>query len=340
LLSLHERSSVEGSARAILRTGHPRTIIVLRKLLLTTAIMGLFVSSDTNFLFSLVPLIFSLQDTTPIGRILNRFSRDQDSIDLMVMRMLENVLNISLSLVGIIVVIAIVTPWTLIPIGVVMLIYIGVERAYRHNNRELKRIESIARSPLYAHFAETLMGLSSIRAYRAQNIFLTRHLHHLNNANSPTYLQLMTQRWLSIRVESVSAIVAFTTALLVVLQSGSISAGQAGLAVSYAISLPLSLNWMVRCTAEVESGMNSVERAKHYSDELPQEAPQKKAEDDRLQILQRSAGKAQWPSEGSVTFHNVRMRYRDGLPEVLRGVSFSIKSRERVGIVGRTGSGA
>ncbi len=263
---------------------------------------------------------------------------------------------------GIIVIIALVTPYILIPFGIVLLFYIQVERSFRNSGRELKRIESLARSPLYAHFAETLTGLSTIRAYRMQGVFLDSHLRRLNAANSPTYLQLMAQRWLSIRVESISAVVAFFAALLVVLQRDTISAGQAGVAVSYAISLPLTLNWLVRCTAEVESGMNSVERAKYYSEELPQEAAPKRAENDaKMQIpmpasaasdlsapsndtrptkkIVQSHERHLWAGEGAISFDQVRMRYRTGLPEVLKGVSFHIRPRERVGVVGRTGSG-
>jgi ABC-type multidrug transport system fused ATPase/permease subunit len=129
-------------------------------------------------------------------------------------------------------------------------------------------------------------------------------------------------------------------------------------AVSYAISLPLTLNWLVRCTAEAESGMNAVERAKYYSDELPQEAePKQPKADERMQkprsaLLPPGASSSsiaahtreharplEWAGEGAIEFTHVRMRYRPGLPEVLKGVSFSIKARERIGIVGRTGSG-
>jgi len=208
-------------------------------------------------------------DTTPIGRILSRFSRDQETIDSQVMRMLQNCVSIVFSLIGIVIIICIVTPIIIAPFAVVAIGYIYTERAYRNCGRELKRIESLARSPLYAHFAETLTALSTIRAYRMQNVFLSSHFVRLGAANSPTYLLLMAQRWLSIRVETISAVVAFFSALLVVIERDTISAGQAGVAVSYAISLPLTLNWLVRCTAETESGMNSVERARHYSEELP-----------------------------------------------------------------------
>jgi len=172
-------------------------------------------------------------------------------------------------------------------------------------------------------------------------VFLQSHLDRLDAANSPTYLQLMAQRWLSIRVETISAIVAFFSAILVVVQRDSISAGQAGVSISYAISLPMSLNWLVRCTAEVESGMNSVERAKFYSEELPQEAPATVPQaDTRMQRTLPGVKRPVWSGEGQIAFESVRMRYRTGLPEVLKGVSFTIKPRERVGVVGRTGSGA
>lgn len=154
----------------------------------------------------------------------------------------------------------------------------------------------------------------------------------MNANNRSYYLLVLTQRWLSIRVETIGSLISFFAALFIIIQRDTLSAGEAGVSLTYAISSTSLLNWLVRQTVEAENSMNSVERSKFYTEQLPQEAPATQPEID--QPLEKS-----WPTTGAIKFDNLEVRYRDGLPLVLHGISLDIKGGERIGIVGRTGAG-
>ena len=275
----------------------------------------------------------SFFDTTPIGRIINRFSKDQDVIDSLLMDTLRMMVFMSLMITATFIMIAVVTPFFLVALAPIMVVYYAVQKKYRETSRELKRLESISRSPLFSHFSETLTGLATIRAYRAQETFTAANVDRVNGNNRSYYLLVLTQRWLSIRVETIGAMIAFVAALIVVIQRDTISAGVAGVSLTYAIGITALLNWVVRQTVEAENSMNSVERSKFYTDQIAQEAPTRiPAVDERLE-------KSNWPTHGAIEFEDVKVRYRDGLPLVLHGVNLNIKGGERIGIVGRTGAG-
>lgn len=154
----------------------------------------------------------------------------------------------------------------------------------------------------------------------------------MNGNNRSYYLLVLTQRWLSIRVETIGSLVSFFAALIIVIQRGSTAAGTSGVSLSYAVSVTGLLNWVVRQTVEAENSMNSVERSKFYTDKIAHEAAREIPEAD-------APLKNQWPSQGAVEFDDLQIRYRPNLPLVLHGVSLKIKGGERIGIVGRTGAG-
>jgi ABC-type multidrug transport system fused ATPase/permease subunit len=178
-----------------------------------------------------------------------------------------------------------------------------------------------------------LTGLATIRAYRAQQSFIGGNESRMDGNNRSYYLLVMTQRWLSIRVETIGALIAFFAALFVVIQRDTLNVGSAGVSLSYAISITALLNWVVRQTVEAENSMNSVERSKFYSDSIPQERAVS------VPDVDQKAVELQWPTTGAIQFQDLQVRYRDGLPLVLHGINVSIKGGERIGIVGRTGAG-
>jgi len=275
----------------------------------------------------------SFFDTTPIGRIINRFSKDQDVIDSLLMDTLRMIIFMAMSVLSTFIMIAYVTPIILAPLFPIFLVYYAVQYLYRQTSRELKRIESISRSPLFSHFSETLTGLATIRAYRAQDSFIRANEARMNGNNRSYYLLVLTQRWLSIRVETIGALISFFAALFVVVQRDSLNAGSAGVSLSYALSITSVLNWVVRQTVEAENSMNSVERTKYYSDSIEQERPE------HIPAVDEPVEKAHWPQRGAIEIKDLQIRYRQGLPLVLHGISLSIKGGERIGIVGRTGAG-
>lgn len=146
--------------------------------------------------------------------------------------------------------------------------------------------------------------------------------------NSAYYLTFSNQRWLSVRLDAVGNALVFTTGILVITSRFSVSPAIGGLVLSYILSTVMMIQFTVRQLAEVENGMNSVERLRYYGTQLEEEAP-----------LHTIDVRSTWPEKGEIVFDNVEMRYRDGLPLVLKGLDMHVRGGERIGIVGRTGAG-
>lgn len=217
----------------------------------------------------------------------------------------------------------------IIPLGAM---YVWIQRYYLRSSRELKRLDSVSRSPIYAHFQESLGGISTIRAYRQQDRFELENEWRVD-ANLRAYFpSISANRWLAVRLEFIGAIVILAAAgfpVIAVATGSKPSAGMVGLALSYGLQITTSLNWIVRQTVEVETNIVSVERVLEYA-ELPSEAPE---------IIHRSRPPVSWPSRGEIEFTNYSTRYREGLDLVLKNINLDIKSHEKIGVVGRTGAG-
>ena len=221
------------------------------------------------------------------------------------------------------------TPWFAAPMVPIFLLYYFVQSRYRAISRELKRIDSMRRSPLYSLLGETLNGLPTIRAYGEQERFIETNNKLIDDSISPSYLLNCTTRWLGVRFELFGAFLLFTAGLFGVITRDTISPAVFGLSLSYASQVTNGLNWCIRQFTETEIAMNAVERLSFYFTDLPQEG---------LPLLNKEPPLA-WPSEGTITFNNVSMKYAPDLPLVLQNLSFSIYQHEKIGIVGRTGSG-
>lgn len=217
----------------------------------------------------------------------------------------------------------------ILPLGAM---YMWIQKYYLRTSRELKRLDSISRSPIYAHFQETLGGISTIRAYRQQDRFELENEWRVD-ANLQAYFpSISANRWLAIRLEFIGAVVILAAAgfaIISVAGGSGLSSGMVGLAMSYALQIVTSLNWIVRQTVEVETNIVSVERVLEYA-RLPSEAPE---------IVPRNRPPASWPSRGALSFNGYSTRYREGLDLVLKNVNIDIGSHEKIGVVGRTGAG-
>jgi ABC-type multidrug transport system fused ATPase/permease subunit len=210
--------------------------------------------------------------------------------------------------------------------------YIWIQRYYLRTSRELKRLDSVSRSPIYAHFQESLGGISTIRAYRQQARFVRENEWRVDSNLRAYFPSISANRWLAVRLEFLGAIVILAAAgfsVISVANGSGLTEGMVGLALSYALQITTSLNWIVRQTVEVETNIVSVERVLEYA-RLPSEAPE---------IIHRNRPPVSWPSKGAVEFHNYSTRYREGLDLVLKNINLNIKSHEKIGIVGRTGAG-
>ncbi|NXT74733.1 MRP7 protein, partial [Zapornia atra] len=269
-------------------------------------------------------------DTTPTGRILNRFSSDLYCVD----DSLPFILNIFLAnmygLLGMLVIITYGLPW----IGLVLLplaaLYFSIQRYYRRTSRELKRLYSVTLSPIYTHFSETLSGLSSIRAMRATQRFELENQLRLEQNQRCLFASNTAMQWLDIRLQMIGVAVVTAIAGIAIIQHQKQlgNPGLVGLALSYALSVTNLLSGLISSFTVTETMMVSVERTEEYTTDIPTES-----QDKLVQVA------ADWPSQGLVEFQQVVLAYRAGLPNALDGVNFTVYPGEKVGIVGRTGSG-
>lgn len=264
-------------------------------------------------------------ETTPIGRILNRFSNDIYKVDEVIPRTFSMFFRNCVQVVFVMVVISASTPAFVVLILPFALIYLYIQSYYLRTSRELKRLESVTRSPVYSHFQESLGGISTIRAYEQTDRF-TKENEWRIDLNLRAYFPLVSaNRWLAVRLEFIGSLIIFSTAALsiVSLLTTGISAGLVGLAMSYALQTTQALNWIVRQIVEVETNIVSVERVLEYS-HLPPEAPD---------IIRSNRPDAKWPSKGAITFNNYSVRYREGLPLVLKNINLQIKPKEKIGSI-------
>ncbi|KAJ8692856.1 hypothetical protein PTI98_010127 [Pleurotus ostreatus] len=272
----------------------------------------------------------SFFDTTPLGRIMNRFSKDIDTIDNLLGDALRMLAGTSSSILGAIILISILLPWFLIGVFCILIVYYYAATFYRASARELKRLDAILRSTLYSHFSESLSGLPTIRAYGEADRFRQENEDRVDIENRAYWLTVTNQRWLGIRLDFLGALLTFVVGMLTVGTRFSISPAQTGVTLSYILSVQQAFGWLVRQSAEVENDMNSVERVVHYAKEIEQEAPHE---------LPDRKPPAPWPSKGDVELKNVVLSYRPELPAVLKNVSMVVRGGEKIGIVGRTGAG-
>ena len=267
-------------------------------------------------------------DSTPIGRIMNRFSKDIESIDQELTPYMEGAFASLIQCVSTIVVIAYITPQFLAVAALVMLLYYFVAYFYMAGSRELKRLESISRSPIHQHFSETLVGITTIRAFCDERRFMVENLKKIDNNNRPFFYLWVCNRWLSFRIELIGALIVLAAGSFILLNIKSIDSGLAGISLGFAISFTDGALWVVRLYSNVEMNMNSVERLKEYTD-IEQEPSNVGA----------YVPPQEWPQKGKIEVHDLSLRYDPKLPRVIKNVSFSVDPKCKVGIVGRTGAG-
>ena len=267
-------------------------------------------------------------DTTPSGRIINRFSRDTEVLDNLLPASLSQFLACFFSILTSFIVISVVNPWFVIVLVPILFMYLKLQRYYIPACVELQRIESTTRSPIYASLGEAVAGIPTIRAYG-------RGAHFIDASDSVVYrngctvqTQRMSAEWLNIRLRFLSAVVSTLAAVLVI--AGRVPPGLAGLTLVYAFQVPQFMERGTAQASDAESKMNSVERMGEY-DRMPEEAPHELPADAALP--------PSWPASGALAVENLVLRYRPELPPVLRGVSFALATSQKLGIVGRTGSG-
>eukprot|EP01088_Endostelium_zonatum_P014666 TRINITY_DN3301_c1_g2_i1.p1 TRINITY_DN3301_c1_g2~~TRINITY_DN3301_c1_g2_i1.p1 ORF type:complete len:682 (-),score=141.88 TRINITY_DN3301_c1_g2_i1:2-1972(-) len=271
----------------------------------------------------------SFFDTTPTGRILNRFTKDVYVIDEVLPRTLAMLIGMLFSAVAVICVISYVTPFFLCALLPLAYVYYAVQQYYIASSREIKRLDGVSRSPIYAHFTETLHGVTTIRAFSNQRMFIESNEAKVDRNLKAHYASFVSNRWLGVRLEVIGSLIVGFAALFAVVEKDNVDPGLAGLSISYSLTITGILNWMVRQVADMETQMVSVERLSQYSTIEQESDP----------ILWHNRPRPSWPERGVIELDNISLRYRPGLPFVLQNLSAKISEKEKIGVVGRTGAG-
>ncbi|XP_069851649.1 ATP-binding cassette sub-family C member 2 [Dipodomys merriami] len=270
----------------------------------------------------------SFFDTTPTGRIMNRFAGDISTMDDMLPQTMRSWILCFLGIISTLVMICMATPVfaiIIIPLGI---IYVSVQVFYVSTSRQLRRLDSVTRSPIYSHFSETVSGLPVIRAFEHQPRFLARSEMGIDTNQKCVFSWITSNRWLAVRLEFVGNMIVFCSGLLLVIYKSTLSGDTVGFVLSNALNITQTLNWLVRMTSEIETNIVSVERITEYIN-VENEAPW---------VTDRRPP-PDWPSKGEIQFNNYQVRYRPELDLVLKGITCAIKSTEKIGVVGRTGAG-
>ncbi|TDL26292.1 multidrug resistance-associated ABC transporter [Rickenella mellea] len=306
--------------------------------------LGLF-ACFTSYAFCLAGLVASLNlfnaalegvlrspvsffDTTPMGRITSRLSKDQGTMDTELAMTMFGFLSTFSGVIGTIGLVFYVFPRLgiiFIPIGI---LYYIVSIFYRRSSVETKRLDSLMRSALYASFSETLTGRSTVRASREQDRFIKNAEGSLDLENRAYFMTIAIQRWLSVRLDLFGNILILGVAIFAAVFRNTVNPSKIGVVLSHTLGITQVLSEVVSEFAQNEQNMNSVERILVYA-ELTRESA----------LTTPNDPPPSWPERGDVKFSDVTLSYREGLPAVLKGVSFQVLPGEKVGIVGRTGAG-
>ncbi|KAJ2804590.1 hypothetical protein H4R20_002444 [Coemansia guatemalensis] len=285
-----------------------------------------------NMLTGVIRSPTSFFDSTPTGRILNRFSSDMQRCDEVLPDNVSLLLGCIFQVILAIVLVGISTPQILIATPLLALIGLRCQRLYLRSAREIRRLESTTGSSIYAFFQETVSGVSIIRAHRQQSRFIAelerRIGQHIRINNS----YVLINQWLAMRLEVIGSIMILGVTVLTVAaiqKAGFGSADTMGLAAGAALTLGFKLTWFVRAYSELEISMTHLERIIEYGELMPEAAD----------IVEDHRPEEPWPEQGLIEFRNYSMRYREGLDLVLKDLSFRVLPRQKVGIVGRTGAG-
>ena len=285
-----------------------------------------------TMLSSILRAPMSYFETVPMGRILNRFTYDTDVNDVTLTQTMSMfMLSCSWYLTAVVLQIAIL-PWSALSIVPVSLMYWFLMLRYRMSGPDLQRIDALSRSPLQSMVGECLEGATSIRVFNQDEHFVARY-RSVADANSSAILNFVSaQRWLGVRMEMLGSIVVLVSSVLVVCLNDvlGLEAGIVGLLIMWSSYFTLTLNFLVDTFSETEAAITSIERVDAMAD-LPTE---ESMETDDARKLPES-----WPEQGSLQFDGVNLRYREGLPLVLKDLSFDIPAGKSCGVVGRTGAG-
>ncbi|XP_042722308.1 multidrug resistance-associated protein 1-like isoform X4 [Lagopus leucura] len=267
-------------------------------------------------------------ETNPVGQILNRFTKDLFIVDIRFHYYLRSWLNCTLDVIGTILVITFSSPLFIVVVIPLGYLYFIIQQYYIAGSRQIRRLAGASHSPVISHFTETILGGSTIRAFGHQERFIRKNNDVVYENLVYFYNNVISNRWLSVRLEFLGNLMVFFAALFVVLAGSTVSSSTVGLSISYALNIIQSLNFWVRKACEIETNAVSIERVCEYAN-MDKEEP----------WITSKRPPVGWPDRGIIEFVNYKAQYRKDLGLALNDISFQTRNKEKVGIVGRTGAG-
>jgi ABC-type multidrug transport system fused ATPase/permease subunit len=333
-ISIWTHSSGASSAMFIenylILCGGSLVFLLLSSLFLVRVSRRASLNIHQNMLISLMKAPIGFFDITPVGRIINRFSRDVDNIDNSLSLAVSSLLTFLFLIVGLIGTICYFLYYFLVALVPLTLLFYFAQSFYGKTSRQLKRLESTSKSPIFTHLSETLFGTAIIRILQMEDDFEYKFSDHIDENTKSFLLLVITNRWLGVRLDTLGALVLLFTSLFLVYFIDNLHDGIVGLILSYCLSMTSTLNKIVRSKLDIELQMNSIERMMEYSCVAPEVESEELVDELSLQT---------WPLKGEIKYDNVSARYRQDSPLVLKNLNISINGGEKVGICGRTGSG-
>ncbi|XP_048482044.1 ATP-binding cassette sub-family C member 4 [Plutella xylostella] len=305
-------------------------ISLLRSFMFFSMAMRASTRLHNNMFSSITRAPMKFFHANPSGRILNRFSKDMGAVDEVLPSALLDVLQIGLALIGIVIVVAVVNYWLLLPTMAIALIFYGLRIFYLSSSRSIKRLEGVTRSPVFSHLNATLQGITTIRAFGAQEALIREFDNHQDLHSSAWFLFIASSRAFGFWLDLVCVIyIAIVTLSFLVMDTDEFG-GNVGLAITQAMGLTGMFQWGMRQSTELENQMTSVERIEEYS-HIESEPP--------LTSAPEHKPPPGWPEEGRVEFRHMSLYYNMDEGPVLKDLTLVIEPKEKVGIVGRTGAG-
>ncbi|XP_044973529.1 ABC transporter C family member 14-like [Hordeum vulgare subsp. vulgare] len=281
----------------------------------------------SKMLDSILRAPMSFFDTTPSGRILSRASEDQTKIDVYLLFYTGAGISMCISLASSIAVTCQVAWPSLIAVLPLLLVNIWYRNRYIATSRELTRLQGVTKAPVIDHLTESFLGSPIIRCFGKEDEFYQKNLDMIDSNLRMSFHNYAANRWFGFRLELIGTLVLSITAFLMIsLPSNFIKKEFVGMSLSYGLSLNSLVYHAISISCMIENDMVSVERVNQYSS-LPSEAA----------VSLRSS--PNWLRRGDIDIKDLEVRYRPNTPLILKGITISIRSGEKIGVVGRTGSG-
>ncbi|XP_060850595.1 probable multidrug resistance-associated protein lethal(2)03659 [Rhopalosiphum padi] len=305
-------------------------VIFIRCAMFVSVLMSASTNLHNNMFNAITRATMYFFNTNQSGRILNRFAKDIGAIDEVLPTPLLDFVHISLQLLGTFVVVGIINFYLLIPTFIIGLMCYYTVYFYLSTSRSIKRLESVSRSPVYGYLNASLQGISTIRAFQAEDILSKEFDEHQDLHSSAWYLFISSSEAFGFSLDIICFIYICILTFSFLIVNNDNFGGDVGLVLTQAINMTGSLQWGIRQLAELDNQMTSVERVVEYSN-IPQEAALESSPDKKPP--------KEWPDKGQIVFDNFYLRYSLDTAHVLKNLNIQIQAMEKIGIVGRTGAG-